>query len=372
MSCAGLKSWVESREVAVARQLADVSSFPEKALADAGRSSIRHAEQILHRAETAEQNPSFGVSLNAGRVTGEHVDVLTRVLRQVDPGVRDRLAADAERLVLVAENSTPEEFARTIRAEARRLQTDSDADARLERQRRSIRLNTWIDRDTGMGRWSATWDPETMVRLENRLDAQLQTLFHDTQPDGCPTDLLEKQSYLRAHALLALLDGRGARLGRPEIVVVVDHTTNSNKPVIDWGLPIELPQRVLDDLYQTATVHTVAVRNGAIIDAPGELNLARTTRLANRAQHRALGAIYPTCAIPGCCVRYSRTKLHHVIWWRHDGRTDLENLLPLCEQHHQKVHHNGWILSLGSNRELAITLPDGTIMTTGPPTRTNA
>ena len=29
-------------------------------------------------------------------------------------------------------------------------------------------------------------------------------MFHDTQPDGCPTDLLEKQSYLRAHALLAL------------------------------------------------------------------------------------------------------------------------------------------------------------------------
>jgi hypothetical protein len=81
-------------------------------------------------------------------------------------------------------------------------------------------LNTWIDRDTGMGRWSATWDPETMVRLENRLDAQVQALFHDTQPEGCPSDLLEKQSFLRAHALLALLNGGGARLGRPEIVVV--------------------------------------------------------------------------------------------------------------------------------------------------------
>ena len=119
-------------------------------------------------------------------------------------------------------------------------------------------------------------------------------------------------------------------------------------------------------------MHTVAVRDGVILDAPGTLNLGRTTRLANRPQHRALGAIYPTCAIPGCHVRYSRTKLHHIIWWRHNGRTDLENLLPLCEQHHHKVHHNGWIVSLGSNRELTITLPDGQVMSTGPPKRDTA
>ena len=106
-----------------------------------------------------------------------------------------------------------------------------------------------------------------------------------------------------------------------------------------------------------------------IIDAPGELNLGRTTRLANRAQRRALGAVYATCAIPGCCVRYSRTKLHHVIWWEHGGLTDVDNLLPVCEQHHHKIHHDGWILRLQPDHTLTITLPDGTIMTTGPPKR---
>ena len=116
-----------------------------------------------------------------------------------------------------------------MRAQARRLEADGDGLDRLERQRRAVRLNTWIDRDSGMGRWSAFWDPETMLRLENRLDAQVQAMFHDRQPDGCPTDLFEKQSYLRAHALLALLDGGGVRLGRPEIVVVVDHTTSSHR-----------------------------------------------------------------------------------------------------------------------------------------------
>ena len=165
-----------------------------------------------------------------------------------------------------------------------------------------------------------------------------------------------------------MVAGRGS--GRPEIVVVVDHTTtSSDKPTVDWGLPVELPQRVLDDLFHTAVVSTVVVRNGVIIDAPGELNLGRSTRLANRAQRRALGAIYTTCAIPGCRVRYSRTKLHHVIWWRHHGRTDLDNLLPVCEQHHHNIHHDGWRLTLTPDRQLTIEFPDGTIMTTGPPTR---
>jgi len=295
-------------------------------------------------------------------------------MRQLPPAARQELIDLAPSLVVVAEHVSADEFARTVRAEARRLERDGDGLERLERQRRAVRFQSWVDRESGMGRWSATWDPETMVRLENRLDATVEALFHDTQPVNCPIDLLEKQSFLRAHALLALLDGNGARLGRPEIVVVVDHTHPhpSGRPVIDWGIPVELPDRVLADLHRTARVCTVVVRNGVVIDAPGELNLGRTTRVANRAQRRALGALYATCAIPGCDVRYSRTKLHHVIWWYHDGRTDLCNLLPLCVRHHHNVHHDNWMLTLTTDRTLTIQLPDGQIMTTGPPRRNAA
>jgi hypothetical protein len=284
------------------------------------------------------------------------------------------LVGDAGRLLLIAEQSTPDEFARTLRDEVRRLDSDGDAEDRLQRQRRAVRLSSWVDRASGMGRWSAIWDPQTMVSLENRLDAQVDALFHDTPPEGCPSDLLEKQAYLRALALRALLDGGGVRLGRPEIVVVVDHTQPrpDGTPTIDWGLPVELPDQILDALRPFAAHHTVVVDGGVIIDAPGRLHLGRTTRLANRAQRRALGAVYTSCAIPGCQVRYSRTKLHHVTFWEDGGLTDVDNLLPVCQQHHDKIHNNGWHLQLAPNRTLTITLPDGTIMTTGPPKRNAA
>ncbi len=113
-------------------------------------------------------------------------------------------------------------------------------------------------------------------------------------------------------------------------------------PVAEFSIPVEIPARVLATLAGDADIHTVVVRNGIVLYAPGELNLGRTTRLANRAQRRALRGLYRHCAIPGCSVAYDRCKLHHIIWWRNQGRTDLDNLLPVCSIHHAKIHHDGW------------------------------
>jgi len=369
-----LKSWVEGREVDLVQRIAEVSSFPEKSFAEAANTSLRNGGQVLERAQTAASVPELGASLADGRVSGDHVDVLTRTLRGLTPPLREQLIEEGERLAKIAERSTPDEFARSVRETARRLETASDGLDRLERQKRAIRFSSFIDKETGMGRWQATWDPETMVQLETKIDNQLQAMFHDRRPEGCPTDLLEKQSYLRALAVVALIDGHGGRSGKPEVIVVVDHTQPGpdGRPAVDWGLPVELPERVLTDLWSRATTHSVTVRNGVVVDAGGQLDLGRSSRLPNRAQRRALRGLYSTCAIPGCVVRFSRTKLHHVVWWRRGGATDLANLLPLCEIHHQRVHHNGWLLTLTPGRTLTVALPDGQVMTTGPPKRSAA
>ncbi|MEY2582309.1 MAG: hypothetical protein QOE09_2158, partial [Ilumatobacteraceae bacterium] len=107
-----LKSWVDGREVLLAKLIAGVSSFPEKSLAEAGRTSLRHGEQIMHRAETVAEVPGFEASLEAGRVSGAHVDVLTRALAQLQPVPRQGLIDLAPTLVPVAENMSADEFAR--------------------------------------------------------------------------------------------------------------------------------------------------------------------------------------------------------------------------------------------------------------------
>ena len=46
--------------------------------------------------------------------------------------------------------------------------------------------------------------------------------------------------------------------------------------------------------------------------------------------------------------------------WEQGGRTDLDNLIPLCTEHHHLVHEGGWSLELHDDRTITLTRPDGT------------
>jgi hypothetical protein len=77
--------------------------------------------------------------------------------------------------------------------------------------------------------------------------------------------------------------------------------------------------------------------------------------------------MYRCCAIPGCSVGFDNCQIHHLRWFRNLGNTDICNLLPICHKHHHLVHEGGWHLALDQRRNLTVTYPDGSIMTTGPP-----
>ncbi len=209
----------------------------------------------------------------------------------------------------MAQRSTADEFRVAVGAEVRRIQAD-DGMGRLERQQRATRLRTWVDHRDGMWCVSGRFDPETGVRLHGRLEAAMSELFADAVPAGCPSDPGDKQDFLRARALVALLDGQVRGAGRPDVTVVVDATAPDG-PVVDWGIPVEVPWAVLENLAGDADIHAVVVRNGVVLHAPGQLDLGRTCRVASRAQRRALRSLYATCAIPGCAVKYDNCKLHH-------------------------------------------------------------
>ena len=158
----------------------------------------------------------------------------------------------------------------------------------------------------------------------------------------------------------------GSRPLRTEVVLVID-LDRHDQPKIDYGIPVEIPVSAIVELCRNAVIMPVVIRDGTVVGTVGPLNLGRSSRLANAAQRRALRAMYPTCAVPGCEVRYAHTKPHHIIWWRHGGLTDLINLVPLCSKHHHAVHDQDWQLKLLPDRTLVVTLPDGSVLETGPP-----
>ncbi len=287
-----------------------------------------------------------------------------RALRPLTAEQRDRLAERGNVLALAASQLPRDDFARTVRAEIRRIDNDDGID-RLQRQRRNTSLRTWIDRDSGMWCLHGEFDPETGALLDGRLRRTIEALFHDQQPDTCPTDALLKQHHLRALALVALTSGH-ASSGRIDISVLIDADTLLHgvhpKSVIDYGLPIDLPVDTVRRWACQADITPIIVAADGV-----SMYLGHTTRTANRAQRRALRAMYRCCAIPGCSVGYDNCQIHHVDWFRHLGRTDIDNLLPLCHKHHHSAHEGGWNLAIDSHRNLTITYPDATTMTTGPP-----
>ena len=97
------------------------------------------------------------------------------------------------------------------------------------------------------------------------------------------------------------------------------------------------------------------------LDSDGEaLAVGRHSRLATRAQRRALRAMYHTCGYPNCTVGFEHCRIHHVTYWERNGLTDLDNLIPLCERHHHLVHEGGRTLQLLERRRITLHRPDGT------------
>jgi hypothetical protein len=372
-----VRCWLDSVEVAAARRLGELadlspSMFPEQVAAEAGRITVPEAAKAFDRARTTAAMPEMGAALTDGQTSGGHVDVVTRAFRELTGPQRDQLSSRGDVIGLAATVLPRDEFARTVRAEVRRIRTDDGVD-KLQQQRRNTSLRTWTDRDTGMWCMRGEFDPETGALLAGRLRNAVETLFHAHQPETCPTDPLLKQQHLMALALDALTKGTpptgsGTRsTGRIDMSVLIDVETLLNgeheHSIIDFGLDVDLPIATLRRWACLADITPI------IVGADGvSLYLGRDRRTANRAQRRALRAMYRCCAVPGCRVAFDNCQIHHVRWYRNLGATDIENLVPVCNKHHHLIHEGGWDVALDARRNLTIRFPDGSVMTTGPPT----
>jgi hypothetical protein len=92
------------------------------------------------------------------------------------------------------------------------------------------------------------------------------------------------------------------------------------------------------------------------------LALGRRRRRASRQQRRALLRRDGGCARPGCPERrIERLHAHHMRHWLHGGRTDLANLVLLCDVDHGLAHDLDLTMSRRSGR-LIVTAPDGRLV----------
>ena len=111
----------------------------------------------------------------------------------------------------------------------------------------------------------------------------------------------------------------------PEITILTDYRTlieglhDHSICETEDGIPI--PVSTVRRLCCDAEIIPVVLGTDGV-----PLDMGRSVRTANRAQRRALRAMYRTCAHPDCTVPFSACKAHHIRWWwKHLGPTDLEH-----------------------------------------------
>lgn len=348
------------------RQLSDASPavMPEQVIVAATSVSRPDARREMQRIRTLDDFPRLRDAVLAGEVSAHHLDVVTRAVRHLDETSKGILLDDEARLVGIARCASPDSFSRAVQLAASRAEQQSGVDTN-ERQRRRTWLRHWVDNDTGMVRLHGELDPESGLRLVGRLQRAVQSLFNTGQTQPPTNDPSDKPAHLNALALVALVcdqaDSNVVAIGGPatraDVSVVVDIDTLRHglhaKSLISTGNDIELPVETVRRLACDARIIPVVMSSSGVV-----LDMGRATRIASPQQRRALEAMHPTCAIPRCAVPVARCEPHHINYWVNGGPTDLDNLVPLCSEHHRCVHEGGWRIRLDeATRQVTVTLP---------------
>lgn len=328
------------------------------------RQAFRDEGAVSTEAWTAER---FAVSVPTARA-------LTRVAERAWdlPGLTEALCVGEisfDKVRAVADIATPE----TERALARRASscsvrellelarsareaTRTTGDAAAKPDTRSLRFNdTFLTMTVQLPADSYS---ETRVRLE-------------TAAKAVPNDGETRWDQRLCDALLGLLresdregtsHGAGAGAGRWFVIAHVPLSVLTEKS--ELAAQLERGGFVnAETVRRIACDATVAV---AVDDGVGRtMYEGRARRDPNAAQRREIWRRDRCCRFPGC-TNATFADVHHVRPWTHDGRTDIDNLVLLCQHHHHLVHSTHWRLSGDANEELRFEGPARRVMTSRP------
>ena len=268
--------------------------------------------------------------------------VSTANAKRLAEAVDKTSAADVEsdrELLAKAETMRPEQFAKEARRWATERQGDGGA-ADHARQRSRRRLRMW-DGDDGMVHLYGEFDAVTGERIHNRLEAEARRM-HDCDKknaangngdqrrtfDQCMADALDN---------LSSTPGEAAGSGSPfaDICVVAHVNDRTGELVAELPDGARLPSDVLEQLACNARF------TGLVYDRDGKpIWRTHSVRTATKAQRQILFARYGGCF--HCAAHPALCQIHHIKPVSQGGSTRLDNMVPVCWDCHNRIHHHRW------------------------------
>jgi Domain of unknown function (DUF222) len=300
------------------------------------------ARRWIAAAHALEGLPRLGEALAQGELG---VDKVVEVARFATPGTEARLIRWAQGVSVGA-----------IRRKADLASPPPIAEVREADRARSVQWWYFDDgKRFGMHAELAAAEGAVVARALEREAERVPVMPGEAHP--CYAEAR------RADALVALASAATARDAHPDRATVVIHARAEELADGTGGCEIEggpvIHPHTARHLLCQARVQQVRE------DHKGEaLEVGRTSRdpapwMLRQLRYRDYG-----CRFPGCEARRF-TQAHHVVWWRHGGRTEMGNLVLLCMFHHKLVHEYGWRIRRGGDGTVRWFRPDGRRYRTG-------
>ena len=291
------------------------------------RQSRHQADRTLRDAEQLDKLAATRDALVDSRINSEHARILGTAA-QNGP-------LDEAKMLEAAETQTPEQLRKTVRDHQNELAGDDGA-KRFERQRRA-RTASFSLRDDGMWQLFALFDPTAAARIRKSLN---KATDDDWRTDNRREHTADR--HRRADALERLItrtvsaDGSEQPQGTT-LLLMADYDLVDDKlgrPRLADGTP--LPPNEFHRLACDADILC-----GLFKQASAEpIWMGSTSRHPNFALRAALEARDGGCI--GCRKEPEWCVSHHIVEWQHGGPTQPDNLVLVCHDCHQKVHHRNW------------------------------
>ncbi len=314
--------------------------------------------------------PVISAAFEAGRISYAKARALTRV---ADPASEAGLLEFALEATASQTERTMREIRRADRVDERRVVEKRQFNASWDEDG-MLRVTARLDGEQGAEFLAAVESLAERYARRDRAEAKRVAADHDLAAADREVArrydeheevrlARERTAARRCEALAALARAAVAADRRPgdpprrEVVVHVDadvlaDDAAAGRAYLEGGGPALAPADVRRMLCE-ATVLTMLEQGREV------LAVGRARRRATRAQRRALLRRDGGCARPGCPEnRIERLHAHHLRHWLFGGRTDLANLVLLCDADHGLVHAQDLVLSRRDGR-LIVTDPDG-------------
>ena len=340
-----------ARRLEVCGQWADDGSVSMAAwLRNQCRMSHRDATGLVHRGRFLDKFPAIAEAACDGVLSGGQVAALRAVTK---PVVEEVLALQQSELIGIVAPLTVADTEQAVGLWRQRAEALVELPDPVEPDR-ELRMAHTGDGLVGrfvldeMGavqfqqaiRTASTWDGSKDTRENSRRSA-------DALVDIC--------AFFNANHTWA-----GTPRRRPHVEMSIEADSLAGIPIAWTTDHAWLGTTTVDVLLCDCVIHRVLRAGSAVLD------YGRATHTVPRDLFRAVAARDGGCRHPGCDRKVSWCDAHHIWWWRHQGPTELSNLVLLCSRHHHHVHRYKLQLKLLPDGDLEITYPDGTVRTSQP------